>query len=211
MKNARDYCEEIVANDDSGKFSNANRYFESHVRCFTNVGKDILCRKARLKREFFAIFFAMFLSMQFADAQGTFAIHPWLNDLSVNYTLSYPTRQGQWMLAAAKREQGVTLKNTIAVLRLDNNYNILPLIPGNRVQVIGLSNATGNGFEKDIDFEVHGIVQSFNSDEDEEDHFYIICGSMRKRITAEGLMGTQNGMVIILPLARFCKPCLDLI
>jgi len=104
--------------------------------------------------------------------------------MSVNYTLSHPTSNGEWMLAAARhgQVQGVpsTNKNTIAVFRLDNAYNILDS------RVIGFPGGM-DGFHPDVDFEIHCIVESVNPMGN-----YIICGSIRRDNVA-----VKSGLVVV--------------
>ncbi|MCL2131238.1 MAG: hypothetical protein FWH36_02095 [Lentimicrobiaceae bacterium] len=99
--------------------------------------------------------------------QAQFKRYYWLNPMSVNYTLSYPTSSGEWMLAAARQERGAPNKNTIAVFKVDNAYNILDS------RVIGRY-WIGEEFDPNVNFEIHCIVESFNPT-----GHYIICGSMR--------------------------------
>ena len=113
---------------------------------------------------------------------GQFKRHYWLNPQSVNYTLSYPTSNGEWMLAAARQERGTTMKNTIAVFRVDNSYNILD------TRIIGLPWANvEEQFDPNVDFDIHCIVESHNPN-----GYYIICGTIRR-----GADANVAGVVVV--------------
>ena len=125
-----------------------------------------------------------------AQPPSQFARHFWINPLSVNYTLSPPTTNGEWMLAAARNEEGVKTKNTIAVFKLGHSPSDNNMYGIRADRVIGLppTGTTGGLFNPDVEFEVHCIVQSAYPDSN-----YLICGSMRKDVDAR-----QNGMVVVL-------------
>jgi len=132
-------------------------------------------------RKLLVFFTGMMLFLFLQQAQAQFKRHYWLNNQSVNYTLSYPTTNGEWMLAAAKQEPNSQFKNTIAVFRLDNNYNIID----NRV--IGHF-GVGGEFDRNVSFEIHCIVQSFNPMD-----YYVICGSIKRTPTAQ-----TEGFIVVL-------------
>jgi len=124
-----------------------------------------------------AVFVGMFFAcLQFANAQP-FARHHWLNPMGENYTLSPPTSRGEWIIAAPRNERLTSgafaaRKNTIAVFRLDNAYNIVPSSAcPEEVSVIGMD--AGGVFNPDADFVVNCIVESCNPDE-----AYVLCGSV---------------------------------
>jgi len=121
-------------------------------------------------KKLFVFLVGMMLFLQHGN--GQFKRHYWLNPRSVNHTLSYPTSNGEWMLAAARQHPNSTLKNTIAVFRLDNAYNIRDS------RVIGRY-FSGEDFDRSVNFEIHCIVESFNPT-----GYYIICGSMSGGATA---------------------------
>jgi hypothetical protein len=131
------------------------------------------------KLSFFFTGMMLFLFLQQAQAQ--FKRHYWLDSLSVNYTLSHPTTNGEWMLAAAKQEPNSQFKNAIAVFRLDNNYAIW----GSKV--IG-RRLVGEEFDPNVNFEIHCIVQTFNPAE-----HYVICGSVKRAPTAQ-----TEGFIVVL-------------
>ena len=141
----------------------------------------------------FIFLIGMCFYLPFAEAQTQtvpFARHYWLNPQSVNYTLSPPTTDGNWMLAAARNEEGIAKKNTIAVFKLDNLYNIVSTGSGayTDAHVIGLPPTTSTcRFDTTVEFEAHCIVQSAIPDDN-----YVICGSL-KRGNAQ-----KCGMVIVL-------------
>jgi len=131
----------------------------------------------------------IFCYMQLAEAQTSqpFARHYWLNPQGVNYTLSTPTSDRRWIIAAPRNERlsngtYATRKNTIAVFKVENaDYAILPTATSacsDEVSVIGEPNTgTGNGvFNPDVDFDVHCVVESCNPDK-----LYILCGSISER------------------------------
>ena len=149
-----------------------------------------------MKKSLF-ILVGIFCYMQLSEAQTSqpFARHYWLNPQGVNYTLSPPTRSGNWIIAAPRNERlsptsYVPRKNTIAVFWTDNaDYAILPKLAGgcsDEVHVIGLRTATGD-FDRNVDFEVHSVVQSCNSD------IVVLCGSIRMSPTDAPI-----GMVAVL-------------
>jgi len=124
----------------------------------------------------------MVLFMQHGQAQ--FKRHYWLNPASVNYTLSYPTSNGEWMQAAARQDRNSHFKNTIAVFRMDNSYATLDS------RIIGLPWSGGEEqFDPYVDFEIHCIVESFNPT-----GYYIICGSIRRGEAAAGV----SGLVVVI-------------
>jgi hypothetical protein len=134
--------------------------------------------------------------MQLAEAQAPnlpFARHYWLNPNSVNYTLSAPTTNGDWILAAARpHQQGTTRKNTIVVFRVDNaDYAILsdttPSACSDSVSVIGMEGLNGD-FDENVDFEVHSVVQSCKPDT-----HYVLCGTISMDTSQQPV-----GMVAIL-------------
>ena len=132
-------------------------------------------------KKLLVFFTGMLLFLQQGQAQ--FKRHYWLNPNSENYTLSYPASNGEWMLAAARQERGATKKNTIAVFRLDNAYNILDS------RIIGLPGGAGeHPFNPNVDFDIHCIVESYNPI-----GYYIICGTIRRdEATASG-----TGLVVV--------------
>jgi hypothetical protein len=104
------------------------------------------------------------------------ARHFWLNSNSYNHTLS-PTSKGGYILAAAREERGVGLRNTIEVLELDQNYQIL------NTMTIGIIGGAGDvdGFDKNVNFEVHDVIENVNvPDNGEGFSSYVICGSMSR-------------------------------
>jgi len=108
------------------------------------------------------------------------ARHFWLNDSSYNHTLAL-TSDGGYILAAARQEQGAKTRNTVAVFKLDNTYDIrhpqTPLLPN--AQIIGIPvSADEKGI---VNFEVHDIIENaIMGDEGEVISYYVICGSMRR-------------------------------
>ena len=117
---------------------------------------------------------------------GQFKRHYWLNPMSVNYTLSYPTSNGEWMQAAARQDRNSLFKNTIAVFRMDNSYATLDS------RIIGLPWSGGEEqFDPYVDFEIHCIVET----QTPTGH-YIICGSIRRSADMQTI-----GMVVVLDAA----------
>lgn len=202
--------EEVVAADGSGKvLPNANGCLDGFVYV---AKREELCRKARLKPWLFAVFLltaGVCMTLQKAEAQAPLARHFWLNQESVNYTLSPPTSKGQWILAAARTERqatGVGQKNTIAVFRLDYKYAILrnesPELEdpcSEDVSVIGiplyneedLEAGQEQVFNPYMDFTVHCVVEVDDSVER-----YVLCGSVRN--TAQGASAKSIGIVAVL-------------
>ena len=121
----------------------------------------------------------MMLFLQYGQSQQV-ARHFWLNPNSYNHTLS-PTSDGGYILAAARQERGATLKNTIAVFKLDNAYNI------QNTNVIGLLGGSPSGFDVDVDFEVHDVIENVGTG---TNSYYVICGSISRG-------GPPIGMVAI--------------
>jgi len=144
-------------------------------------------------RKLLVFFTGMLLFLQHGQAQFPIARHFWLNPNSYNHTLS-PTSNGGYILAAAREELGgAGLKNTIAVLKLDNAYNIQhPQTMGTDAQIIGLPGGSPSGFDAGVNFEVHDVTENTMVDDDGNViSFYVICGSIIKP-------GTQSmGMVAI--------------
>ena len=142
----------------------------------------------------FIFLIGMCFCLQFTkvQAQGDpFKCHYWQKEHSVNYTLSYPIVDAdstlKWLQAVAKHDVDGhgNFKNTIAVLKLDNYYNI-PW--GIEPKVFGKSNG-GEEYDPYVNFEVHSIVQSCNPDTT-----YILCGSMGDEESGQ----TATGMVAVL-------------
>jgi len=133
----------------------------------------------KLRVVLLAIFGVFAMSSTKVHAQ--FKRHYWLNPASVNYTLSYPTSNGEWMQAAARQDPNSPFKNTIAVFRLDNSYNLLDS------RVIG-HYWNGKDFDPEVNFEIHCIVESFNPT-----GYYIICGSMSRGNATQTI-----GVVVVL-------------
>jgi len=116
------------------------------------------------------------------------ARHFWLNDSSYNHTLAL-TSDGGYILAAARQEQGAKTRNTVAVFKLDNTYDIRHpqtlLLPN--AQIIGIPvSADEKGI---VNFEVHYIIESDNNG-----GYYVICGSLSRPGEQ------QKGMVIVTDL-----------
>jgi len=146
-----------------------------------------------MKKLFFTTVLIAVLTTSYSQFNPDFRRHYWLNETSYNYTLSYPTPNpnGKWLLAAARQDlknNPNKYRNTIAVFRLDNAYNLV----GN-VRVIGYP-GTGNNFSTDVDFDVHCIVESCNNDAATGVTHVIICGAKRN----SGIPSTQVGVVIVL-------------
>ena len=115
----------------------------------------------------------MVLFLQHGQAQFPIERHFWLNDSSYNHTLS-PTSDGGFILAAAREEQSVGLRNTIAVFKLFPNYQI------QNSRIIGFPGGTGGGFDVNVNFEVHDVIENFAVDAAGNvfSRYYVICGSM---------------------------------
>jgi hypothetical protein len=155
-------------------------------------------------RKLLVFFTGIFFYLQFVEVQAQnpfFARHYWLNPMGVNYTLSVPTTNGEWIVAAPRNERlsqpGVippvyaARKNTIAVLKVNNlNYAIVSPntnLPSDEVSIIGMQQGTSNSFNQDVEFEVHCVVQSINPDT-----AYVLCGSISE------VKGDTVGMVAVL-------------
>ena len=144
----------------------------------------------------FVFLAGMCFYLQFTNVQAQFAKHHWLNEKGVNYTLSLPTTDGHWIIAAPKQEQFKTEdgevayapgNNVIAVLKVDNpNYNIVGTAEScepNAVAVIGMrQNPNSDEFNKDVHFEVHSVVQSYKVDavHNVDTVHYILCGTIQE-------------------------------
>ena len=145
----------------------------------------------------FIFLIGMCFCLQFTkvQAQGDpFKCHYWLQDHSVNYTLSYPITDAnnpnyKWLQAAAKHDAAgnANFKNTIAVFKMFNDYEINHSSSGREPIVFGKD---GNGtYDPKVNFEVHSIAQSCYPDTT-----YILCGSMR----SEDESNPTYGMVAVL-------------
>ena len=126
----------------------------------------------------------MVLFVQHGQAQVV--RHFWLNPMSYNHTLS-PTSDGGYILAAARDGQWNGFRNTIAVFKLDNAYNI------QNTRIIGLPG--GTGFDVNVNFEVHDVTEHVSVDDDGNvTSHYVICGS----ISSHG--NSSIGMVAIVDM-----------
>jgi len=142
-----------------------------------------------------------------AQPHDPFTLHYWLNPSGVNYTLSAPTTNGEWIAAAPRNERlsavGVTppvyapRKNTVAVFRMSNaDYTMLPT--SDDVKVFGVN--TGSGFNKEVDFEVHCIVESCNPVQ-----MYILCGSisMSEEDSPVGMVAILDAQLNLVSLRHY--------
>jgi hypothetical protein len=210
MSDLRFFKRDVIATDCSGEEPNVCEHLEQKSvvsSCFTNryVAKEkSLCRPmARLKPVFFAVLLGVVgvcMSLPFANAQpqsnDPFTLHYWLNPRGENFTLSAPTSDGNWIIAAPRNERFQDgsyngQKNTIVVFKVTNaDYTIIPNPTTDclgDVSVIGMTTATGNDFRRDVEFEVHCVVESCNPE-----RVYVLCGSL----TMDG--NPPVGMVAIL-------------
>ena len=194
MEKSLDFLKKASPQEDSHKL-----LFPPMQRHFMPFAFTTLC----------AIFASVFFCLPFAEVQAQpFTKHSWLNADGVNYTLSAPTSDGNWIIAAPRREliqkpDGTSYlaprKNTIAVLRVDNpDYAITQTGPcaDNEVSVIGKMMMTPAGkevFDPEVEFEVHCVVQSINPDT-----AYILCGSITSLIDFE----TEDGDVVEMDFKR---------
>jgi len=137
-------------------------------------------------KRLFVFLIGMMLFLQQGNAQFPLARHFWLNPNSYNHTLS-PTSDGGYILAAAREEQnGAGFKNTIAVFKLDNAYNI------QNSRIIGIL-GTGGSFDVGVDFEVHDVVENIYISGESTVISYVICGSIsRSGSSPVGMVAVVN-------------------
>ena len=134
------------------------------------------------------VFLGLFFCFVTADyAQQHIARHYWLNDSSYNHTLAL-TSDGGYILAAARQELGANKRNTIAVFKLDNAYNIVDS------RIIGLPG--GEGFDNIVNFEVQDIVEEKSVEGN--NLRYVICGSINHIGGGDNPSVSNLGMVLIL-------------
>ena len=165
-------------------------------------------------KKFLLFLLGMSFGLQCANAQippDPFARHFWLNNLGENFTLSTPTSDGRWIIAAPRNNllaPGGTVyaarKNTIAVFKVENaDYSIVNSSPSacsDEVAVIGVKIPGTEKFDENVDFVVHGVVQSCNPDTN-----YIICGSisMFPNDTGVGMVAILNSQLELVSLRQY--------
>jgi hypothetical protein len=98
-----------------------------------------------------------------------------VQDMGSRCTVSAPTKDGKWIAATAAAEQpnndnATERKNTIAIYLADKPNDISDK---QKVCDIGMRGVGTEGFIKEVNFEVHSIVQSCNPDT-----CYVLCGSI---------------------------------
>jgi hypothetical protein len=166
-----------------------------------------------MKNFFILLCAGLCFCLQVTDVKAQLAKHHWLNAKGVNYTLSPPTSDGHWVIAAPKQEQytstdgGTVLtpgNNMIAVMKVKNpTYEIINPVTNvvtEEVAVIGLRQGTGNAFNREVHFEVHSVVQSRNPDT-----AYVLCGAIKERDDAEpvGMVAVLNSKLELTSLRRY--------
>jgi len=120
--------------------------------------------------------------------------------------VSAQTADGKQIVAIAKCEQQQEgrPKNTIEVFVQNQKDNAdagqTAARSSEEVSIIGIQNPDDDEFYKEVDFEVHGVVQSCNP----EDH-YIICGSISRFSTdaVVGMVAILNSQLELVSLRRY--------
>ena len=125
-----------------------------------------------------------------------------VQDMGSRCTVSAPTKDGKWIAATAAAEQpnndnATELKNTIAIYLADKPNDISDK---QKVCNIGVRGVGTEGFIKEVNFEVHSIVQSCNPDT-----CYVLCGSI-SRFPADpsvGMIAILNSQLELVSLRRY--------
>lgn len=158
-------------------------------------------------RKLLVFLIGMLLFLQQGQSQNI-ARHYWLNKASYNHTL-YPTSDGGYILAAARSDLGFKIRNTIAVFKLDQNYQI------QNSRIIGVP--MGVDEKGIVNFEIHDVVETMVEIVDDdgdviEEIRYVICGSMSRYTEGDAIgedeewneedppipMVAEAGMVLII-------------